>query len=328
MAIHWKPNTEIWWFWLWWWVFKYEKGLSFKPFKSFDTVHMDCWYCNRSVKSQKVLKIGPSHLVYFYIGEGLGYRAFWIFGAYPWPTTSLGTGPKISKGPISQTFSYIQKSLPKILCTFHLCTVDILHTFNTLLPLYLSTNVEGTRVKLVGHGIRSHVFIENSPLPVCKICTFVWLLVFPSIGFVRIAVRLLYFGRERNFAWIGFVRIAVRSFYFERLRERERACACVCVCDSAENSSRRLNKAPLAWWVGGQFQFCCFSWVLCCFQVTQSALVLSSFIFFLSFFSSLCWCCNQQKVPLFRFGTFRSMIGNIGGKKKEWISCWWNLNAF
>jgi len=25
--------------------------------------------------------------------------------------------------------------------------------------------VEGTRVKLVGHGIRSHVFIENSPLP-------------------------------------------------------------------------------------------------------------------------------------------------------------------
>jgi hypothetical protein len=59
------------------------------------------------------------------------------------------------------------------MCTFHLCTVDILHTVNTLLPLYLPTNVEGTRVKLVGHGTRSHVFIENSPLPVCKNFTLV-----------------------------------------------------------------------------------------------------------------------------------------------------------
>ncbi len=105
------------------------------------------------------------------IGEGFGYRAFWIFGADPW-STGLGTGPKIQKVLYPKP-SPRYKVDAQNMCTFHLCTVDILHTVNTLLPLYLPTNVEGTRVKLVGHGTRSHVFIENSPLPVCKNFTLV-----------------------------------------------------------------------------------------------------------------------------------------------------------
>jgi hypothetical protein len=126
------------------------------------------------------------------------------------------------------------------MCTFHLCTVDILHTFNTLLPSDLPTNVEGTRVKLVGHGIPSHVFIENSPLPVCKICTSCVIAGF-SLNWVCQDCIL---GEREILLELGFGRIAVRSFYFERERERERES--VCVCDSAENSSRKLTKAPLA----------------------------------------------------------------------------------
>ncbi len=129
-------------------------------------------YCNRSVKSQKVLKIGPSHLVYFAQGK------FWDIGPSGYLAPTLGLLPASEQDLKFQKALYpkpspIYKVPAQNMCTFHLCTVDILHTFNTLLPLYLPTNVEGTRVKLVGHGIRSHVFIENSPLPVCKICTFV-----------------------------------------------------------------------------------------------------------------------------------------------------------